>query len=112
MLRPDRLRPLSTRLRSPANVAGSCSPVAGDQPENPRKDHRTDDRYDDGIDHPALRGESQRLHDPSADQRAHNTDHDVHDHAVAAAPHDLARRPSGDEAHNDPPEKMHNSLPN
>src|SRR5487761_732164 len=73
----------------PGPRAASCCP-ARHKPENPREDYGADDRDDDGVNHAAVPGKAQTAHNEPADQRSHDSKHDVQEETVARSFHDFS----------------------
>src|SRR5580704_1880196 len=81
-------------------------PSPGYRPSDRDQDARTQNRDDDRVDQPAA-PKAERGHDPSTDNGPDDAEDDVHERAVARSAHDLARRPTGDQADHDPPDDIH-----
>src|SRR5215472_8059247 len=69
---------------------------AAHQVSNPDQDDCTNRRYDQGTDHPLGPCYFQLREDPSPDDAADEHQDQVPNKAVAGAPHQLARKPAGE----------------
>src|SRR5258708_25225135 len=87
-------RTLRTSLRK-----SSRQPL--DSPQHPgesNEDHRADEGHDDRAENPARRPDAKRAEDPAANDATEQPENAVHQHAVAATPHDLSGKPAGDDS--------------
>ncbi len=84
------------------------SPTANptDQPENNEQDDRAERGVDDEGDHPCAEMDTQLRQQPISDERPDDADYQVADETVAATPHYVASKPSGDNADDDDDEEI------
>src|SRR5579864_1690764 len=99
--------PLRKRFVTRTSMAGTTRQLASfDFAHDPHQDDSAHNRYQNGVDGAALPGETEQPHDPAANHSAHYAKNDVAQGAVAGTFHDFACRPTGDQANQNPPDKM------
>jgi hypothetical protein len=81
--------------------------VAGDKAEEKHKDDGAGGGNENCRDHSIVGTQAEMTSNEAAHQRAGYADNNVHEEPVAAAFHDLAGCPAGDESDNDPPKYRH-----
>ena len=77
------------------------TPTPSDNPENNKQDDCAEGRIDDEGDRSCAEMDTQCRQQPISNERADDADYEVADEAVAAAPHDRAGQPAGDNADQD-----------
>src|SRR5438045_5008618 len=77
--------------------------VPNHQSVKPSEDDRSSNRNQDRVNGPTLPLESDRAHDPAADDCARDTDQDIYKRAITRATHNFSGSPSRNQAHYDPP---------
>jgi hypothetical protein len=77
-----------------------------DQSDQVQKDNGPDGGRDQTPDQPAGE-ESKRPEEPASDESSNHTNDQVSDEAVAATPHHVSGKPTGDKTNNEKPQEMH-----
>jgi hypothetical protein len=99
--------PTSARLPDAVKITSGFFQQAGNRDQN----HRTDKRYDDRTDHAAALPDSQHTENPASQNAPEDPENNVHQHAVAAAFHNLAGKPTCDQSNDYPREDSHSFPP-
>src|SRR5262245_63741158 len=84
--------------KSASLTARSPSAPAVNEPQNDQKNDSTDGGHDDGRNDAGAEVDAQLRQQPTADERADDSDADVRDEAIAGASDDLSGKPSRDQA--------------
>ena len=80
------------------NGGKADSEFIADDPRGRHQHHRADGRDGDRSDR-MVRMQSEQMKDDAADDAAHQAEQNVRNGAVAVSAHELARKPSGDQSH-------------
>ena len=76
---------------------------AGDEAEEPGENDGAQEGYEDAVEEAAGAGEAEQPEDKATCERAKDADDDVAEDTEAAALHDFAGQPTGDEPDQNPP---------
>src|ERR1700674_871612 len=77
------------------------------QTRDPNQNHRADESYDDGPNHPSARPNPEHSEHPPADNAAENAENDVDQHTISATLHYLPGEPACDKPNHDPVNESH-----
>jgi hypothetical protein len=88
---------IAVRACSPARIIRSPAATSANESEDDQEQHGPDRCRDDGSDNPGAEVDAKPGKQPTADERADDSNADIGDDTKAGAAHDLSGQPTGDE---------------